>query len=236
MAANRFSFDRFTDAVTARLRGEQNRLIRELEESARDTIDDVVLRGMREGLNPDDIVDEIRNVIGLTDNQAQAVGNYHRLLSELSPDALVRQLRDPSYDVIVQDAIDSGIDLSVDVIDGLTEAYAENYVKHRARTIAQTESVRAANIGLHDAYLQAVARGVIPMEAVKREWQVALDERTCPICLSIPENHPDGVGLDEQFISIEGPQDNPPIHPNCRCSVEYVTDIMQIPEDELEAA
>ena len=86
---------------------------------------------------------------------------------------------------------------------------------------------------MHDAYSQAVDRGAFPAEAVTRNWQ--LGDAPCPVCESIPDNNPDGVGVDESFESDDGPVDDPPVHPHCECSVEYVTDLALISDDEEEA-
>ena len=232
-AGDTFSFDMYDAATQQRLRVAQDALIQQLSSDARDTVEQIILMGAQEGLGAADIVDNIYAVIGLTDTQAQAVMNYQQMLSDLDPGALARQLRNATMDQTVQDAIDSGEMLPQDIIDQLTSDYADNYLAYRAATIAQTESVRSANWGLHDAYSQAIDRGAMPAEAVKREWQ--LGDSPCPICESIPDNNPNGVGVDEQFDSDEGPVDDPPVHPNCMCSVDYVTDISMLPDDDSSA-
>lgn len=227
----RFNFDRFDTATLDRIRAEQDRLIGQLTADARDSVDSIVMAGVRSGLSPEDIVGDIRELIGLTDTQARAVLNYRSMLESLDPDALRRQLRNRELDPAVQAALADGTPLDAALIDRATTDYEDNYLDYRAATIAQTESVRATNAGLHDAYQQAVERGALPDEAVRRHWQVDLDERTCPVCLSIPDLNPDGVGVDEQFESDDGPQDDPPVHPNCRCSIEYITDLDKVPDE-----
>lgn len=229
-AADVFNFDLYTPEVQAALREAQDDLIRQLEQDARDTIEQIVTSGAMEGLGAADIVADIRSFIGLTDTQAQAVLNYRGMLETLDSTALQRQLRNSTMDDLVRAAIDSGSFLEADVIDQMVSDYTENYLDYRASTIAQTESVRAVNSGLHEAYSQAISRGALPDDAVKREWQ--LGDSPCPICESIPDNNPDGVGVDEDFDSDEGPVDDPPVHPNCMCSVDYVTDISKVPEEE----
>jgi len=229
---DRFNFDRFTDATQARLRSDQNRLIKDLDTQARDTIETVVLQAQQAGDSPEEIVDQIRSVIGLTANQATAVLNYRRLLQDGSSDALRRALRDPKYDDAVRAAQDAGEDLDAALIDDMVDEYASRYLSYRAATIAGTESVRAANGGLRDAYRQAVERGAIPTEAITRFWQISLEENVCPICEAIPDINPEGVGVDEPFDSDVGPVDDPPDpHPGCRCSVEYVTNLDLVPDE-----
>jgi hypothetical protein len=231
--SDRFSFDRFNEETQRWLRYQQDELIQGLEEDIRDTIEMVVMRGVREGLDAEQIADDIRDVMTLTDTQAQAVLNYRSMLEELDPEALSRQLRNGDYDEALMDAIESGTPLDEAMIDEMTTEYADNYLDYRAATIAETESVRMANEGLQDAYEQAIARGALPDDAVRQFWQLDLDEKTCDICLSIIDNQPDeGIGMDDTWDSDDGAIDSPPVHPNCRCSVEVVTDLDKVPDEE----
>jgi hypothetical protein len=229
---SRFTFDLYDQNTQDRIRRAQDDLIQQLDREARDSIAEIILAGAQTGLGPDEIVEDIRSLIGLTDRQARAVMNYQRMLYELDPDALVRRLRNTEHDQAVQDALDSGESLSDTAIAQMTADYAENYLDYRAETIARTEATRAANAGLQDAYAQAIDRGALPVEAVTQFWEVALDEKTCEICLSIPDMNPDGVGIGEPFESIDGQQDAPPDpHPSCRCSLEIVTDLDKVPDE-----
>ncbi len=229
---DRFNFDTLDRATQDRVRAAQDELIQQLEKDARDTIDTIVMNGAKAGLGAEDIVSDIRDMIGLTDRQSQAVMNYEGMLRDLDPGALTRQLRNTEYDALYEDAIDAGADLSEAAIAGMVDDYIENYLDYRAETIAQTESVRAANAGLQDGYEQAIERGALPSDAVKQYWQIALDEKTCEICLSCADMNEEGVAIGEPFDSIDGPQDAPPDpHPNCRCSIEIVTDLDMVPDE-----
>lgn len=233
---DRFNFDMLDAGTITRVRAAQDQLIQQLTYEARNTVDSIVRTGVRQGLTPDEIVGDIRQMIGLTDTQASAVMNYRRMLEELDPTALARQLRNTAYDASLQDAIDNADFLSEAAIDRMTQDYLDNYLDYRANAIAETESTRAANAGLRDAYQQAVDRGALPGAAVRRYWQISLKETTCDICLSIPDLNPDGVEVDQPFDSEDGPIDDAPVHPHCGCSAEYVTDLDQVPDDQEEAA
>jgi hypothetical protein len=226
--ADVFNFDMFDSATQAKLRQAQDNLIQQLTTDARDTIEAIVMDGVQRGLGAAEIVDDVRAMVGLTDTQARAVLNYRAMLEGLDSTALQRQLRNSDWDALVGQAISSGEALAQDKIDQMVADYTENYLDYRASTIAQTESVRAISTGLTDAYRQAVDRGALPEGAVKRRWQ--LGDSPCPICESIPDNNPEGVGVNEAFVSDEGPVDDPPVHPNCMCSVDFLTDISQVPE------
>jgi hypothetical protein len=229
---DRFTFDLYDEKTQARLRQAQDDLIQQIEDTSRDTIEQIIISGAQDGLGPDEIVGDIRDMIGLTDRQAQAVLNYESMLRDLDPDALVRRLRNGLYDDQLQEAIDNDDDLSEAAIVAMTGDYLDNFLDYRAEMIAQTEATRAASAGLQDAYAQAIDRGVFPSDAVRQFWQIAGDEKTCEICQSCADMNEDGVAIDEPFDSIDGPQDAPPDpHPSCRCSLEIVTDLDQVPEE-----
>lgn len=233
---SRYSFDLYSQDVQDELRRAQDDLIAELEQDVRDAIDQIVLDGARLGLGPEEIMDDIRDMIGLTARQSQAAMNYRSMLESLDPGALQRQLRNFLEDDNVQAAIDAGQPLDGVMVDKLTNDYIDNYIDYRAETIAQTEATRAVSLGLQDSYQQAIDRGVFPSDAVRQHWKIDMDEVTCPICLSIPDMNPDGVAIDEAFDSIDGPQDAPPDpHPNCRCSIDIVTDLDMISADGVDA-
>jgi hypothetical protein len=207
-----FNFDRFSPATQAKIRAYQDSFIAGLETDARDVIEAVVLDGLRAGMTPDQLADDIRAVIGLTDRQAKAALNYRRMLYDLDPAALQRQLTNLADDAVLQAAIVEGKALEQAAIDAMFTNYIDNSLDYRAATIAQTESVRAASAGLQDAYDQAVDRGALTYESITQHWQIALDEKTCPTCRSIPAMispvlNPDGVALGEMFDSEDGPME-----------------------------
>jgi hypothetical protein len=215
-----YAFDRFTPEVRAAIAAMQDAFITSLTDEARSLVFSIVVQGQTNGWTVEQIAQQIRQVVGLTPAQAQAVQNFEQML-------LTRSLRDPRFEqellaMLSRPAPDR------DVVARMVQAYADRSLDARARSIAQTESVNAANIGLHESYSQSIDRGLFPHAAVRRYWQVALDERTCVVCRTIPERNPDGVGVDEAFDTINGPILDPAVHPNCRCSVRYVTDLDQL--------
>ena len=228
-----FNFDMFDRATQEELRNMQDSLIVGLLQDARDAIETIVLDGARNGLSAAAIVDDIRDMIGLTDTQAQAVLNFRSMLQSLDRDALTRQLRNTAFDAEILSAIRNDTALADVQIARMVSDYESNYLDYRAATIAQTESVRAVNAGLHGAYQQAIDRGALPSDAVRREWR--LGDMPCPVCESIPDMNPGGVDVGEAFTSIEGEVSDPPVHPNCMCHVDYITDISKVPEYDEES-
>ena len=96
------------------------------------------------------------------------------------------------------------------------DRYAAQLLKHRALTIARTETIRASVDGQLAIWREAQRQGLLPMNARKR-WIVTPDDRLCPQCaplkgVEVPLNSPFPGGVD-----------GPPLHPNCRCAVSVVT-------------
>jgi hypothetical protein len=145
------------------------------------------------------------------------------------PNLLARALLSAADRAMVQRALADNRKLTTEEVDAATDRYAAAYLTYRANTIATTEVTRASSLGLQEGYLQAVRRGVLPVNAVHQFWKVSLDERTCSHCLSIVDMNPFGVPLGEPFESDQGPVDCPGLHPNCRCSLEMVVNLDLVP-------
>lgn len=132
---------------------------------------------------------------------------------------LERRLRDLRYDGTLKRAMATGKPLTPAQIDKMVDAYRRKYLKHRAETIARTEALRTTNVGVQDAWRQAIEKGKVSEELVRRRWIVARDERLCEICAPIPALNPKtGVKFAQPFATPKGPQMLPPSHPGCRCT------------------
>lgn len=122
-------------------------------------------------------------------------------------------------------------------IDKMVEAYARKWIKHRASTIARTESIRALNAGKFMQWQAAVADGTVDGRLVFKRWIVSPGERTCPTCNGIARhynalNNGWGIQLEQLFDpsvlasykpgrSALQPVLYPILHPSCRCTVVY---------------
>ncbi len=217
-------FDRLMPEFAGSMQAYRDSLVTGLSDDVRRTVERVVIQGTQDGQNPIEVARQVKALVPLTERQAIAVMNYRRALETGASEALDRVLRDRRSDGRVRRAIETGTKIDPDQIDRLVAAYEKRQLQYRARMISRTEALRAANWGTRASYLQMVQRGDFPLEAVNRKWLVARDERTCPICLSIPRLNAKGVGLLEPFQSIEGPVELPPQHPHCRCTVLYKID------------
>ena len=197
-------------------------LIKGLSDTAQQSVQLALVQGISQGLPPADIARNIRDVVGLSPQLAQAVINYRTALENKDSSALDRTLRDKRFDSTLTAHVTDGTELTQDQIDTQVQRYADRALAYRATTIARTEAIRAANLGGYNSVQAAIDSGDISADQVRRFWLVADDEKTCPVCTSIPDMNPDGVAMDEPFASIKGFFDMPPDpHPNCRCTLTY---------------
>lgn len=195
-----------TNPETVRyLRDYEMSLVRGLTQDALGSVRTVISAGVTEGRGPIDIARDVRQFIGLTPSQTQAVMNYRRALENLDRNALDRALRDQRFDPTVRTAIGNGASLSPDYIDKLVERYQQRMLKFRSETIARTEAIRAVNAGNVQLWKQAAADGKVDAAGVTKKWLATHDGRTRHAHLTIPYLNPDGVGLDEPFKSELGP-------------------------------
>lgn len=93
--------------------------------------------------------------------------------------------------------------------------YAEKQHRYRAHMIARTELSFAHNNGEYQAVRQAQAQGY--MGQCLKEWVTADDVRVCARCKAMDGTR---VGIDATFP--DGGDLTPPLHPHCRCVVNYI--------------
>lgn len=170
-------FDQTNTRAVEAMRRNQLRLVRGFTEQQRETVRQILFDGVQRGLNPREIARQFRDSIGLTPNQMRAVENYRRALSELSPDALRRALRDKRFDRTVLNAIDRGQSLTAAQIDKMVGRYHEKMLAHRAEVIARTESLRAVNQGTEALFQQGIDEGTLQADNMERIWNTASDDR-----------------------------------------------------------
>jgi hypothetical protein len=210
-------------------------LVTDVSDDVRQSISNVITRGIQSGWSPDKMARELRSAIGLTSDQYNAVSNYRSLLESGSSDALDRQLRDATFDDTVQASVDGVSKLTPDQVERFTNRYADRYLAYRANTIARYESLRASNQGGYDSVQSAIDAGVISPEDVTTNWMIANDEITCPRCRSVIDIQPDGVPFGTFFTWAAGKRTGQialaPLHPDCRCTNTY-----KVVRSALEAA
>ena len=203
-------------------------LVQRISQQTREAIREAVQNDFIAGQNPVRTARVFRDTVGLTPRQERAVRNYERALRERNPVVLRRALRDRRFDPTLRRAIENDIPLSEQQIQRFTQRYRERYIAYRARTIARTESLRAIGIGQHYSIVQGAQQGLFNANEIRRFWVVTRDARTRPAHRNIPALNPQGVGIDEAFVTPLGPLLYPR-DPNgsaantiqCRCGVVY---------------
>ena len=123
-----------------------------------------------------------------------------------------------------QDLADRGVTgtKAVEALKKDTDRYAEKLRKSRARTIARTEIIRAAEEGRQESWNQAIDKGLINKTTATKTWRAGPYD-VCPICSR----------LHGTSVPVQGEWDNglktPPAHPNCRCSMVLGSGITEPP-------
>ena len=92
----------------------------------------------------------------------------------------------------------------------------------RARRVAVTEITRAYAQG-NQLAAGALAEQFPGVKVIKR-WFTNQDDRVCDVCGPLADQEP--IGYDESWTTEDGDEiENPPAHVNCRCYMDYTTDI-----------
>jgi len=183
-------------------------------------------RGVAQAIRREDATAAtIMERVGLTPSQEQAVDNYRRMLEEGDGDAFRRSLRDHRFDPSVQRAVD-GQTLPQEKIDRMVQRYRERYLRHRAQTVARTESIRAIHAGQANQIENLIANGEIQRNQIRLFWRNQGDNRVRNAHVLIPRMNEQGIAPGEAFQSPLGPirypgdPTTPPSnHINCRCVV-----------------
>lgn len=227
-SANRIEFGfRVSEPTSARfLSNYQAERIRQIGDEMRNTISQIIDRETRLGESPINMARKIRQGLGLTANQEQAVYNYRQSLINGQRSALERRLRDARYDPSVARAMKEGVPLSKEKIDKMVDAYRRKFISRRAQNIARTESMAMVQSGQDQYWQQVVRSGIVKQDQIRRKWIVTMDSKLRDSHAAIPALNKDGVGLNEPFRSPLGmirypgdPSASPANRINCRCAL-----------------
>lgn len=214
-------FDLVNPSTVQAVRNYGFNMIRQVTDDTRNGIRAIVANAMEFGGHPSEQARQIKNLIGLTDSQAEAVANFRRLIEGKDRQALNRALRDRRFDGTLERALGSNPtkELTPEQVDRMVDRYAARQLQARANTIARSETINAARIGTQAAWIQATENGLLTRSKVRQGWMVTPADRLCKYCAAVPGLNPDGVPLGGQFITPQGLRDGPTLHPNCRCIV-----------------
>jgi hypothetical protein len=173
--------------------------------------------------------------IGLSRPQVGYLANARAELGALDAGYFSRALRDRRFDPLVRKAIADGKPLAAADVDRIAARYSDRMLKHRADTIARTESITALRAGRREGIEQAVEAGAINPGAVKRVWDATGDARTREDHMAM--NGVEVDGLDTPYTLPDG---SLMMYPgdsalgadaaqvvNCRCLETFVVDFLR---------
>lgn len=218
-------FNQNSPAMIDFLRREAGNLITSITEDTKQNVR-TTLANMYGGGNATPIAAarQLRDAIGLTTRQWNAVNNYRKFLETGDSRAFARSLNGNDERIIAA-AFRNGT-MNKKKIDELVANYARRLKQSRAQMISQTEAFRAANAGAHNSWQQIAQQAGYSPDDLRRYWVATNDSHTRDAHREIPDINDKGVRLDEPFKSPLGPimyPGDPDADPsnsiNCRCRV-----------------
>jgi hypothetical protein len=188
-AANRNIFTVVNPFAVAQAKNQGAKLVTLVSDESRQAIRTIVGAAIETGISPRDTARLIRTVVGLNERQALAVMHFRAKLHA------------------------SGA--SSDLLEKSANRYAQQLLRQRALTIAQTELNDALVKGQQLLWQSAQAQGKLP-RTLEQRWIVTPDDRLCEYCQAMDgQRSPVGVAFQTPL----GPRTGPPMHPKCRCAL-----------------
>jgi hypothetical protein len=182
-------FDAINPHAAQYARTNSSRLITQIGESQREAVRNLVESSVGTGRTVQDIARDIRNIVGLRDDQMRALSKYRELVT--------------------------GRNLTIDQIEKKVRRYADALLRQRGELIARTEVLGAANAGQLEIWREAQRQGTLD-GSYGKQWIVTADEILCPLCEALDGVT---IGLNQGFESEGETVQHPPLHPQCRCSL-----------------
>lgn len=188
-------------------------LIVEIITQQRQVVKDLAARSAMGVLSPQQVARNMRDSIGLTREQSLWVQNFRQ------------------NQITERMAAGASFDQAWTASEAATERYHARIHRYRSETIARTEILRASSEGRREGWQQGVEEGFIDTNWIK-VWSTEFDDRTCPECEDMEGETAPVLG--------DFPEGDPPLHPNCRCTLlleepPRAQDFSSLSDDELEA-
>ena len=203
-------------------------LVAEITTTTRDAIVNNLQAGIIAGNNPRKIARDLKEIIGLSSIQDQAVRNFRTGLIQGDISSVKKLIREGKVDSSLLDLLLESKKIPKKKVDAMVKDFRNRMISSRARTIARTEAMRAVSMGEYCGLIQAKAEGSLTVD-VLRFWVSAKDERTRYSHREIPKINSQGVPIEGSFKTPRGyllrfPRD--PAAPasevvNCRCRIIY---------------
>lgn len=206
-------FNMAAPAAEAWLANLSSRLITEVFDEQRQMVRERLTAGLARGDNPRqsalDLVGRIDRksgqrvggFIGLTSRQAQWAANARQELENLDPNYLTRERRDRRLDGAFKRAMESGEPLPKRQIDAAVSRYQNGLLNYRGEVISRTESINALRAGQFEAIKQAIVKGELDAQDVRKAWDATGDARTRLDHLQMEQTYSDGIPIDQAFVA-----------------------------------
>lgn len=219
------SYDSISERVVNTMRQDTAKLTLGLVENTKAGVRAVIERTMAENTESSPMVKEIRQLIGLTEDQAQAVLNFRRQLEarkNLGFTPVDERRLDPIEQLMVRRHMKEGY-LSPKEIDGLVERYFQSLLNKRAIDIANSESIKSVSNGQQELWEQGLDQGILDDNKMRKFWVDMGDGKVRPTHKVIAGMNLDGVKIRSMFVTphglVMGPQTRNSGFVNCRCGV-----------------
>ena len=166
------SFNLISQLVLDRIRSTSANLVVGVGQDTINSVRQILSSNYIEGLGTGHAARVIRSVVGLLPEHANAVGRFSNMLNNQGIGSAERT--------------------------NLIEQYSQRLLNYRARNIARTETISAAEAGRVAAWVELANKGTLQRHRTKMEWVVTEDDRLCPWCAPMDGQQ---VGIGEFFIS-----------------------------------
>lgn len=177
----KFGFNILNPAVIDAVRQLDTKVMQTLQGDAREAVRAWVENGLRDGLHPMAVARDLRAIVGLAPNQAAAVRNFRRLLEAGDREALTRALRDHRFDATLAKALGhGGAGLSTEQIDRMVGQYERRMLAFHADTVSRTATLDALKMGQRLTWQNAIDRGDVGGDRLRRRWSGVRDSRERP--------------------------------------------------------
>jgi hypothetical protein len=148
----------------------ETRVIQTLQQEQRDVIRAHIENGLRDGKGPRAVAKGIRDIVGLSKNQHQAVLNFRKALEEGDVSkALGYKLRDKR--LTVSEAMTPA------QINKAVDAYRKKFIAWHSDTVARTATLDALKKGQQLATQDAIDKGLLDPERLWKSWITVQVER-----------------------------------------------------------
>ncbi len=202
-------FDYLSPKVIEAVRGIDTKVMTTLRADVREVVRAHIENGLRDGVNPRVIARDLRPIIGLAPNQAEAVRNFEASLRNGDfAKARGYKLRDKRFDGTLRKAEP----LTAQQIDTMTEAYRRKFIAWNAETNARTATLDSFKASQRLAWDAGKANGLFEGLTLFKRWSGVLDDRE-------REEH---VAMEGETVPLDSPYSNGEMIPgestfNCRC-------------------